>query len=429
MRLRDNCGVSGAAEFVIPTAIPWAHLTAAALEETLYWLCERMGAKDLEWRAGSAAGTSPDGGRDIEATFYVSEPSGDLRPERWWLQAKGRSRTVEPDAVKSAVVSAASRQDLGVFVIGTNSRFSNDTRDWIREYQQAHPRPSIRLWDRSDLERMLLSHPSVVARVAPHALSPQGRLEAAKQSFWNGMRFATAADLAVLWAERERLAFTEHHWLACVIAEAASGDFTERPWAAHIDAERLPAVLTIALASAPSLVLRLADSGSDTQPVLEAIVHLLAGSIARTDAHVVAAILANPWEFVEGVAWPQAARDMFRERIFRPAVGRLMQHYGSACLADCVRVSGEIEDLETDPTTRWFSLVPPTLGRPAETGRGHLIVEKDDAPCNAGLALDKERRCPFVRWEDMDWDELVAVLHIVLRNRVAQVSTAKPTAH
>ena len=111
---------------------------------------------------------------------------------------------------------------------------------------------------------MLVDHPSVVARIAPKALSPQGRLEAVKPSFWNGMRFATSADLALIWKEREQLKFSEQHWVACAMGEAAAGDLLQRSWGSEIPQKQLPAVLTLALASAPSLILRLPRRESPT---------------------------------------------------------------------------------------------------------------------------------------------------------------------
>ncbi len=117
-----------------------------ALEELLYWLCDALGAQDLQWRAGSASGTSRDRGRDLEATFHVSEPGGGLRPERWWIQAKGRAGTVPADAVKTAVVDVQAHAAVDVLVIATNTRVSNDTRDWVTEFQDKTPRPAVRLW-------------------------------------------------------------------------------------------------------------------------------------------------------------------------------------------------------------------------------------------------------------------------------------------
>ena len=96
---------------VFPTQIPWDHLLGRDLEECLYWLLDAMGAKDLEWRLGGKGGGAADQGRDLEAYFHIADPDGEISRKKWWVQAKGRSRTVEPTAVKEAV--AATRKQYG----------------------------------------------------------------------------------------------------------------------------------------------------------------------------------------------------------------------------------------------------------------------------------------------------------------------------
>src|SRR4051794_17310177 len=106
---------------VIPTNIPWSRLKQAELEECLYWLLDALGAKDLEWRKGGTGGGAADQGRDLEATFHVPTPDDELDAQRWWIESKGRSKTVEPSAVKDAVVNVENRSDVAVVVIATNA--------------------------------------------------------------------------------------------------------------------------------------------------------------------------------------------------------------------------------------------------------------------------------------------------------------------
>lgn len=88
----------------LPTEIPWKDLKGKELEELLYWLFDAMGAKDLEWRIGGVNSGTADQGRDLELSFYTSSPDGELVKQRWWVEAKGRSGTVEPYDVKNAVL-------------------------------------------------------------------------------------------------------------------------------------------------------------------------------------------------------------------------------------------------------------------------------------------------------------------------------------
>src|SRR5712675_1141833 len=93
-------------EWVLPASIPFANLKRRDLEECVYWLLDAMGAKDLEWRTGGTGGGAADGGRDLEARFYFPAADGELEAQKWWIECKGRSSTVEPDAVKAAVNNA-----------------------------------------------------------------------------------------------------------------------------------------------------------------------------------------------------------------------------------------------------------------------------------------------------------------------------------
>ena len=92
---------------------------------------------------------------------------GELEAQRWWVQAKGRTSTVPPQTVREAIVDVQAYVEVDVLVIATNSRFSNDTRDWVAEFQATHPRPVIRLWDRDALERK--AGPPLMLNAGGHA--------------------------------------------------------------------------------------------------------------------------------------------------------------------------------------------------------------------------------------------------------------------
>src|SRR3954466_14169614 len=80
----------------VTTHVLWSRVTGEQLEELLYGLLEAMGAGELVWRAGSDRGVNAsDGGRDLEAIFDRPGPDGELDRQRWWVECKGRSATVE----------------------------------------------------------------------------------------------------------------------------------------------------------------------------------------------------------------------------------------------------------------------------------------------------------------------------------------------
>jgi hypothetical protein len=397
-----------------------------ALEELLYWLCEAVGAQDLEWRAGSATGTSRDRGRDLEATFHVSEPGGALRPERWWIQAKGRASTVPAGVIREAVVDAQAHAEVDVLVIATNTRVTNDTRDWVAEFQQKHPRPSVRLWEQPDLERMLVDHPSVVARVTPEALSLAGQLAAASAAYWNRLQLPSHGQLDRFWESRMSLEFATADVIMLIVAEAARGGLMHHPWGADLDVEAVSASLVLAMANLAPLLLRGERIGHDAEPLRLAVAHLAACGLTRLPADLIAQVLDDPWRFLDDDRKLDGeAREQVRRFIIKPVIDRLRTYFGSACMTDCVRVSGELEpEPDAVPERRWFELLHSDNERPATHDGRLFMFEELSAPCRAGLPLDEERHCPFGGADrDVSTKDFLTDLQLVIAHRLAQVTS------
>jgi Restriction endonuclease len=406
-------------KLVVPSEIPWEQLKGEALEELVYWICDAIGAVDVVWRAGSATGTSRDRGRDVEATFHHEEPDGDFRAQRWWLQAKGRSKTLEPAAVKEAANDAQGARDLDVLVLATNSRFSNDTRDWVEEFQEIHPRPVIKLWDRTQLEQMASAHPAVVARIAPQALSPQGRLEAATSAFFNRGEWPQAGDLDLFWEMRTELEFGSDGLLTCVVGEAARGGLVTRPWAGELDAETLAGVLITGLANSGALLVRTQGIGRDTDGLADGLTHLIAATLIRFNEETALGFIEDPWSYTEG---PQEERERLRDLLIEPIMNRLLIYFGAACEADCLRVSADFEiEREGDVRDRWLSVVPSRYGPPPpEEERQFIVIESAEEPCAVGLELSDERQCPFVTGTERPWKDIVSDLRAVMAYRIGE---------
>jgi hypothetical protein len=232
-------------EWVLPAEIPLADLKAKDLEECVYWLLDAMGAKDLEWRVGGTGGGAADGGRDLEVGFFVPGEDGELVRKKWWVECKGRTATVEADEVKSATNNALAFEELDNLVIVTNTQFSNPTRDWVKVWQRKHPKPTVQLWDRTQLERYLSRHPDVVLRLFSKALSLNGRYQALESRFWNKLEFVPPGALADIWKSREEIEHSELGMFAVIANEFANGDIARRPWAMTMEKDALIRTLSI----------------------------------------------------------------------------------------------------------------------------------------------------------------------------------------
>lgn len=109
------------------------------------------------------------------------------------------------DDVMPIVYNATGKRHLDVLIIATNTQFSNPAIDWVREWQEKYPRPRVWLWQREQLERLLTTHASVVARLFSDALSSQGQLELVSGRFWEHGHYASTSHLEHFWSERSRL--------------------------------------------------------------------------------------------------------------------------------------------------------------------------------------------------------------------------------
>jgi hypothetical protein len=190
----------------LPAPIPFATLKGRDLEECVYWLLDAMGAKDLEWRTGGTGGGAAYVGRDLEARFYTPIADGELEAQKMVGRMQGRTGTVEPSEVQSAVNNPGYQQ-AGLChhcdehpVLQSHTKLGEDL-------QATHPKPKIKLWDGAQLERYLSRHPDVVLRLFSEALSLQGRIKALESRFWNKLEYAAPKALMDVWKARVELSF------------------------------------------------------------------------------------------------------------------------------------------------------------------------------------------------------------------------------
>ena len=385
---------SETSSWILPASIPFTKLKARDLEECVYWLLDAMGARDLEWRTGGSGGGAPDGGRDLEATFYVPSPDGEMDPQRWWIECKGRKGTVEPDEVKSAVNNATAHGELANLVVVTNTTFSNPTRDWVKSWQAAHPRPRVRLWDHELLERLLSKHPSVVLRLFSEALSPAGLLKAAQERFWSKLEYTPAKALRTFWTARESMEIDALARFALIANEFAHGSIVDRPWVASASPAELMQTTHLAFSNLPYLRVRVSKVGVDEEPILAALAHLIVTSLQVTSADQLTTLILEAALSHDGKTFP----DEVIELLLVPVLDRLAGEMQDVCTADCDRLLGSEATTLVGPEhpvqAYWRGLDP--AGAPAQPDeRRFLRLERHDGPCKVGFSLNKDRGCPL----------------------------------
>ncbi len=407
--------------WILPAQIPFPDLKARDLEECVYWLLDAMGARDLEWRTGGSGGGAADGGRDLEATFYVPSPDGEMEPQRWWIECKGRKGTVESDEVKSAVNNATVLGDLAYLVIVTNTTFSNPTRDWVKKWQVSRPRPRVKLWDHETLERLLSRHPPVVLRLFSEALSADGLLAVAQQRFWEKLEYTPVRALETFWTSRENIKIGESELVALIANEFAHGNVIDRPWAAQADPDDLFGALQMVLVNMPYLRLRAHKFGIDETPIFSAIAHMILVTLQLCEPEDLAEYVLD---CVRARLTEPPAPNGVVEMMLLPILNQLGEEMQDVCSADCRRITcfdhPTLLGADNPVKVYWSRLDPKGTPRDAEP-KTYLRLEQHDAPCKVGFVLDRDHSCPLFKLKPQPGNlkEFLSVIERVSKFRFA----------
>ncbi len=406
---------------IIPSEIPWEEIKGKALEELLYWLLDSMGAKDLEWRIGGKGNGTADQGRDLECVFYTQTPEGELLRESWWIESKGRVGKVEPDEVKGVVLNVAGKASVDVLVIATNSNFSNPTRDWVKEWQRGHPRPIIKLWERTELEKFCSKFPTAVMRLYSKALSTQGRLEVVRSRFWNYALLADAPTLEALWSKHEVLISPEA-LAALITSEAGNGSLSKRPWGMRVDPDTLGKTLINSLLNLIFLVFRAGDIGVRQEPFIKALSYQVLCAMDRLGSDYVATLLKE-WNF-DDRALPQEIKEL----ILGPVIDTLVTEIRDVCTSDCSRVmTSPLELSERDIELYWFRLS--TNGSNENKKEKVLSMESLKTPCKVGFCVSEEVGCPVNgdKYRKRDTSKLLFDIKKIVDFRKSEITKSSPS--
>ena len=388
-------------DLILPAQIPWEKLKGKDLEECLYWLIDSLGGKDLEWRLGGEGGGAPDQGRDLEAIFYKHEPDGEISRQKWWIEAKGRTSTVEPAIVKESILNAAGKKDLDVLVIASNTNFSNPTRDWVKEWQLNNSKPIIRLWDKHNLERLLSQHPEAVIRLFMDALTPQGRLEVVRSRFWNYSSYSDGPTLEYLWQHRVNLEWDYFKFLAVLVSEIANGNILNRPWTNINEKDELLKIFGHGLANLVFFCARASQAGNSENPYIQGLAYLLLIILDKFSVDKIYNLITRIWDCLEnGTCYPEELRDM----AISVVLNQLFNEIYEACTDDCRRVTqiGKKYEFnlfkETD--IYWDRLLINTPKSREEKDNNVIVYELYNGECKAGFKLDNKKTCPLLKLED-----------------------------
>lgn len=379
-------------QFVLPSEIPWNDIKGYELEELLYWLFVETGAKDLEWRIGGSGDGTSDSGRDLELSFNHPDIDGFLVKQKWWVDAKGRQKTVEKITVQNSVINALGDKNVDVIVIATNTQFSNPTRDWVKDWQNNNPRPIVKLWERANLERMCSDNPNVVIRFFENAISIDGKLKVTETRFWDYATYSGEIYLEELWEKRDVINLESNSLLALIASEFANGNIEKRAWGAYCSTEELNKLLANSILNSMYLLFKTEKNGASKYPIIQSLPYIILCSLLRNGLDATYSILDNVWKLHD-----KEIPDKVKNIVFEPVINCVLRDLFDICTNDCKRVIGDkygnLDYSSQNYMARFEALEIDT------DSESMLIIESKEEPCRFDFNLEKFKGCPLNNYE------------------------------
>ena len=126
-----------------------ALLSPTEFENLVYDCARSSGVRNLVWRTPGA-----DGGRDIEGEVTVTDLTGADRVEKWYIECKRRSKSIDWPTVWKKV-AYSDTQETDVFLLATNATPSPNCESEIAAWNSGRRRPTIRVWRGYSFEHLL----------------------------------------------------------------------------------------------------------------------------------------------------------------------------------------------------------------------------------------------------------------------------------
>ncbi len=130
-------------------------LTPTEFESLTLDLVVRLGLKNAVWRTPGR-----DGGRDIQGDSFIDDFSGYVSRSSWYVECKRYTDTVSWPNVWEKI-SYADSNSADVLLVVTTSTLSPQAIDEVNRWNKSHKKPSVRFWNRQDVEARLGLHADI----------------------------------------------------------------------------------------------------------------------------------------------------------------------------------------------------------------------------------------------------------------------------
>ncbi len=266
--------------------INWTLLDPEKFEKLIYFLLDSIGMKNIIWRKGGPGVSATDGGRDLECEDHIIGPDGSVRTEKWWIEVKYRTNTLEKTKVQKTLINAHGFPDVDVIGIATNNVITNPTHDWIENFKQNKHQRFV-IWEGHHLEKIIKSDPSLMYSFFPSSLTLKGRFNIINTRFYSYLQLPSGTDLVDIWENKDKLEFTPKVILPIILAEATFGDLFERRWGLWFEKDLLLETFIRGLLNIIYLSHKCEDLGKDNFFIMKGMEYLLLSNLLNFKADVI----------------------------------------------------------------------------------------------------------------------------------------------
>jgi len=395
--------------------IDWSLIDPEQFEKLIYFLLDSIGMKNIIWRKGGSGVSATDSGRDLEFEDHVIGRDDSVRIEKWWIEVKYRSNTLEKTKVQETLINAIGFPNLNVIGIATNNVITNPTRDWIENFKEQHKDKRIVIWEGHKIEKIINDHPTLVYRFFPSSLTLKGRFNIIHARFHSYLQLPSGTDLINIWENRESLDFSPKIVLPIILAEATFGDLGERQWGFWIKKDLLLATLIMALINTIYLSKKCEDLGKDTHFLMEGMEYLLLSNFLNFPADIITEnIVIN---FIEGYFKDKQEKPEFPykliQKLLEPIISNICFNLIEICCNNslCNKVIVDI-----DARNKYINRYIPKKIVESSINKNILIIQSKKEICRFNIET-LEGNCPLMENKDnikiSDKNTLLKTLQII----------------
>ncbi len=392
--------------------IDWTLIDPEKFEKLIYFLLDSIGMKNIIWRKGGSGVSATDGGRDLECEDHIIERDGSVRSEKWWIEVKYRTNTLEKMKVQETLINAVGYQNVDVIGIVTNNVITNPTQDWIDVFKDQHKAKRIVIWQDHNLENIIKNNPSLIYRFFPSSLTLKGRFNVIKQRFYSYLQLPSGTDLIDLWKNKQNLEFSPNIILPIILTEATFGDLGERQWGLWFEKDLLLETFMVGLLNIFYLTNKCEILDKDANFITEGMEYILLSNLLKFPAEFITkSIIININE-----NWFKNAQVEFEnyygliQVILKPIIYKICYKLLDVCDQNylCKKLSLGC-DTKNDYIKKFIS-------KENDENKPMLIIQSFEENCRFDVEIPN-KYCPLIDVSDnhkiIDKNSLLKVLEII----------------